>query len=213
MTAQQLPRLLRGIPLAVRKLQRTFGSRQVLRDIDLHIPAGQFVAVVGRSGCGKSTLLRLLAGLDQPSDGQLLAGSAPLSAAQQDTRLMFQEARLLPWKKVIDNVGLGLKGNWRVQALQALDAVGLADRAAGDPRRQRSGGNRRPGDPDRRRPDRSRLAHRPATPAGSRLPSPGDPGDRSPQPRAVPARPTAAGTRTRFTLAHATALGAITPPR
>ncbi len=99
MTAQQPPRLLRGIPLAVRKLQKTFGTRQVLRDIDLHIPAGQFVAVVGRSGCGKSTLLRLLAGLDQPTDGQLLAGSAALSAAQQDTRLMFQEARLLPWKK------------------------------------------------------------------------------------------------------------------
>ena len=129
MTAQQPPRLLRGIPLAVRNLQKTFGSRQVLRDIDLHIPAGQFVAVVGRSGCGKSTLLRLLAGLDQPTDGQLLAGSAPLSAAQQDTRLMFQDARLLPWKKIIDNVGLGLKGNWRPQALQALDAVGLADRA------------------------------------------------------------------------------------
>ncbi|MDB6442119.1 MULTISPECIES: aliphatic sulfonates ABC transporter ATP-binding protein [Pseudomonas] len=129
MSAQQPPRLLRGIPLVVRQLQKTFGSRQVLQDLDLHIPAGQFVAVVGRSGCGKSTLLRLLAGLDQPSDGQLLAGSAPLSAAQQDTRLMFQEARLLPWKRVIDNVGLGLKGHWRAQALQALEAVGLADRA------------------------------------------------------------------------------------
>jgi sulfonate transport system ATP-binding protein len=42
---------------------------------------------------------------------------------------MFQEARLLPWKKIIDNVGLGLKGNWRPQALEALEAVGLADRA------------------------------------------------------------------------------------
>lgn len=72
MTAQQPPRLLRGIPLVVRNLQKTFGARQVLRDIDLHIPAGQFVAVVGRSGCGKSTLLRLLAGLDQPTGGELL---------------------------------------------------------------------------------------------------------------------------------------------
>ncbi|WP_434579020.1 aliphatic sulfonates ABC transporter ATP-binding protein [Pseudomonas sp. Z5-35] len=129
MTAQQPPRLLRGIALAVRNLQKSFGSRQVLRDIDLHVPAGQFVAVVGRSGCGKSTLLRLLAGLDQPTGGQLLSGSASLDAAREDTRLMFQEARLLPWKKIIDNVDLGLKSNWRPQALQALEAVGLADRA------------------------------------------------------------------------------------
>ncbi|NBA94068.1 aliphatic sulfonates ABC transporter ATP-binding protein [Pseudomonas sp. R5(2019)] len=126
---EQPPHLLRGIPLAVRKLHKAFGEREVLRNIDLHIPAGQFVAIVGRSGCGKSTLLRLLADLDQPSSGQLLAGSAALSEAREDTRLMFQEARLLPWKKIIDNVGLGLTGNWRPQALQALEAVGLAERA------------------------------------------------------------------------------------
>ncbi|WP_165678357.1 aliphatic sulfonates ABC transporter ATP-binding protein [Metapseudomonas otitidis] len=121
--------LKRGIPLVVQGIGKSFGEREVLKGIDLRIPAGQFVAVVGRSGCGKSTLLRLLAGLDQPSQGELLAGSAPLAEAREDTRLMFQDARLLPWKRVIDNVGLGLSGNWRPKALDALEAVGLADRA------------------------------------------------------------------------------------
>ena len=118
-----------GIPLAIEKIEKAFGERQVLKGIDLHIPAGQFVAVVGRSGCGKSTLLRLLAGLDQPSGGQLLAGSGSLNAVREDIRLMFQDSRLLPWKRVIDNVGLGLKGDWKPKALEALEAVGLADRA------------------------------------------------------------------------------------
>ena len=118
-----------GIPLAIENIEKAFGERQVLKGIDLHIPAGQFVAVVGRSGCGKSTLLRLLAGLDQPSGGQLLAGNGALNAVREDIRLMFQDARLLPWKRVIDNVGLGLSGNWRAQAEEALAAVGLADRA------------------------------------------------------------------------------------
>ncbi len=113
-------RLKRGIPLALRGVARRFGEREVLKDIDLLVPAGQFVAIVGRSGCGKSTLLRLLAGLDQPSRGELLAGSAALAEAREDTRLMFQDSRLLPWKRVIDNVGLGLRGDWRAKALQAL---------------------------------------------------------------------------------------------
>ncbi|RJG12561.1 aliphatic sulfonates ABC transporter ATP-binding protein [Pseudomonas cavernicola] len=130
MTAFNPPQQLkRGIPLAVRGLHKAFGSRPVLQDIDLLIPAGQFVAVVGRSGCGKSTLLRLLAGLDSPSCGALLAGAAPLSEVREDTRLMFQDARLLPWKRVVDNVGLGLPGDWRERALAALQAVGLAERA------------------------------------------------------------------------------------
>ncbi|SUX86289.1 aliphatic sulfonates transport ATP-binding subunit [Citrobacter koseri] len=102
----------------------------MLNQLDLHIPAGQFVAVVGRSGGGKSTLLRLLAGLESPTAGELLAGTTPLAEIQDDTRMMFQDARLLPWKSVIDNVGLGLKGGWRDAARQALAAVGLENRAA-----------------------------------------------------------------------------------
>ncbi|ALL37464.1 MULTISPECIES: aliphatic sulfonates ABC transporter ATP-binding protein [Serratia] len=122
-------RLAQGTPVTLESIGKRYGNRTVLDNIQLRISAGQFVAVVGRSGCGKSTLLRLLAGLEQASSGALLSGNAPLTAAKEDTRLMFQDARLLPWKTVIDNVGLGLRGQWRDAALQALEAVGLADRA------------------------------------------------------------------------------------
>lgn len=123
-------RLNAGTPLVINGVSKQYNQRTVLNNIDLHIPSGQFVAVVGRSGCGKSTLLRLLAGLEKASSGELLAGRASLNEAREDIRLMFQDARLLPWKSVIDNVGLGLKGKaWKEQALEALDAVGLADRA------------------------------------------------------------------------------------
>lgn len=118
-----------GLALGIEGLSKSFAQREVLKGIDLRIPAGQFVAVVGRSGCGKSTLLRLLAGLEQPSRGALTAGSAHLESVRDDIRLMFQDARLLPWKRVIDNVGLGLSGDWRLKAADALAAVGLADRA------------------------------------------------------------------------------------
>ncbi|EQB4444743.1 aliphatic sulfonates ABC transporter ATP-binding protein [Pluralibacter gergoviae] len=122
-------RLNPGIPLLLNAVGKRYGDNVVLNDLDLHIPTGQFVAVVGRSGGGKSTLLRLLAGLEKPNAGELLAGNGPLTASQQETRLMFQDARLLPWKSVIDNVGLGLQGKWRDRALEALAAVGLENRA------------------------------------------------------------------------------------
>src|SRR5690606_3717934 len=86
MTAQQPPRNASGIALSVHGLNKTFGQLQVLRALDLEVPAGQFIAVVGRSGCGKSTLLRLLAGLDQPTSGELLAAGQPLKD-NRDTRL------------------------------------------------------------------------------------------------------------------------------
>ncbi|AML59147.1 aliphatic sulfonates ABC transporter ATP-binding protein [Serratia rubidaea] len=122
-------RIPQGTPVTLESVAKRYGNRTVLDNLQLRITSGQFVAVVGRSGCGKSTLLRLLAGLENASSGALLSGSAPLSSVKEDTRLMFQDARLLPWKKVIDNVGLGLRGDWRDAARQALAAVGLEERA------------------------------------------------------------------------------------
>ena len=122
-------RLNQGTPLLLNAVSKHYAENIVLNHLDLHIPAGQFVAVVGRSGGGKSTLLRLLAGLETPTAGDVLAGSTPLAQIQEDTRMMFQDARLLPWKSVIDNVGLGLQGQWRDAARRALAAVGLENRA------------------------------------------------------------------------------------
>ncbi|WJV68704.1 aliphatic sulfonates ABC transporter ATP-binding protein [Pectobacteriaceae bacterium CE70] len=126
-------RLNTGTPLLINSVSKSYGNRIILQDIQLNIPAGQFVALVGRSGCGKSTLLRLLAGLEPASNGELLAGSAPLSTVHEEIRLMFQDARLLPWKRVIDNVGLGLQGQWRTTAHEVLEAVGLSSHAANWP--------------------------------------------------------------------------------
>jgi len=121
---------VRGLPLTVRDLRKSFGDNQVLRGIDLHIPAGQFVAIVGRSGCGKSTLLRLIAGLDKPSAGSISFGEA---ARPEDVRVMFQEPRLLPWARVLSNVEVGLGRDRKAAGAQAraehaLAEVGLADK-------------------------------------------------------------------------------------
>ena len=120
----------RGLPLTLHGLRKSYGDNEVLRGIDLHVPAGQFVAVVGRSGCGKSTLLRLIAGLERPDAGVVDFGEA---ARREDIRVMFQEPRLLPWARVNSNVEVGLGRGRRLpdaqsRAEQALAEVGLSDK-------------------------------------------------------------------------------------
>ena len=120
----------RGLALTIRHLHKLFGDHQVLRGIDLHIPAGQFVAVVGRSGCGKSTLLRLIAGLETMDAGTISFSEQPLS---EDVRVMFQEPRLLPWARVLSNVEVGLgrdraSADAQTRAEDALVEVGLDDK-------------------------------------------------------------------------------------
>ena len=110
-------------------LSKSFGDRRVLSKLDLAIPAGQLLAIVGRSGCGKSTLLRLIAGLERPSSGTISIGGAPVQSLQPNVRLLFQDARLLPWHRVLSNVGIARSNGWRETAAAALADVGLADRA------------------------------------------------------------------------------------
>jgi sulfonate transport system ATP-binding protein len=123
----------------LRGVGKQYGERKVLSDFDLSIERGSFVAIVGRSGCGKSTLLRLVAGLEKTTSGVLekrTEDGRPL-----DTRIMFQDARLLPWKSVLQNVMLGLGRSAREDARAVLAEVGLLERANDWPA-QLSGGQR-----------------------------------------------------------------------
>jgi sulfonate transport system ATP-binding protein len=140
------PRPSAGAAVDARGLSKAYGAREVLADVDLRIAPGEFVALVGRSGCGKSTLLRLLAGLEASDAGSIRLDGASratdASGHRADTRIMFQDARLLPWKRVLDNVALGLNTlDAKQRALDALAQVGLADRA-GDWPAVLSGGQR-----------------------------------------------------------------------
>ncbi|WKB54705.1 ATP-binding cassette domain-containing protein [Eleftheria terrae] len=132
----------RGSAVSVAGLSKAYDRRTVLDRVHLQVEAGEFVAIVGRSGCGKSTLLRLIAGLEQPEGGRVQLDGQALAGLQADTRVMFQDARLLPWKRVVDNIALGLPGpDARDRARQALAQVGLAERA-GDWPAVLSGGQR-----------------------------------------------------------------------
>lgn len=131
----------RGVAIAAQGLSKCYGERTVLSGAQLHIAPGEFVAIVGRSGCGKSTLLRLVAGLEQASTGTLQIDLCEVAGLRANTRIMFQDARLLPWKRVMDNVALGMAQSEYGEAAKVLEQVGLADRANDWPARL-SGGQR-----------------------------------------------------------------------
>ncbi|KAF0844986.1 ABC transporter ATP-binding protein [Nocardia caishijiensis] len=115
-------------------LTRGFGTRVVLRGVDITIRRGEFVALLGRSGSGKSTLLRAFAELDEQ-----VPGSGELTVPRRRA-VVFQDSRLLPWARVLDNVVLGLTGRDAAdRGRSALAEVGLGGREKAWPR-ELSGG-------------------------------------------------------------------------
>jgi len=119
----------KGAHLKMRHVAKAFGRSQVLKDIRLDAEPGEFVAIVGRSGCGKSTLLRLAAGLESATEGLLVIDGKAIDGIPADTRVLFQDSRLLPWKRVLDNVRIVLPGGDRERALEALRMVGLEEKS------------------------------------------------------------------------------------
>lgn len=117
----------RAAHIQVKQVEKSFANKRVLQEINLEFAPGEFIAIVGKSGSGKSTLLRLIAGLDTQSSGQISLNGEHLDEARSQATVMFQDPRLLPWKTVIENVGIGLRKNWVSEAERVLEAVGLLD--------------------------------------------------------------------------------------
>ncbi|HKP57179.1 MAG TPA: ABC transporter ATP-binding protein [Polyangiales bacterium] len=134
--AQRFARIYeRPVVLDVQKLGRSFQSDQgyvaALEDISFRAHRREFICVIGPSGCGKSTLIRILAGLDQPTSGQMLLDGKPVHGPGPDRGMVFQGYTLFPWRTVLENVmfGLEMRGLRRTaaeeEALEWVEIVGL----------------------------------------------------------------------------------------
>jgi ABC-type nitrate/sulfonate/bicarbonate transport system, ATPase component len=120
--------------LFIENLNKTFEvdgrTISVLKDINLTIEPGEFVSIVGTSGCGKTTLLRLIVGLDSVYEGNILFNGERIHGPGLNRGIVFQDHRLLPWLKVLENVGFGLdpkinKKEHRKIIQEYIDLVGL----------------------------------------------------------------------------------------
>jgi NitT/TauT family transport system ATP-binding protein len=99
--------------LAIENVSKSFrtssGTVLALDRISLSVAEAEFVCLVGASGCGKSTLLNIIAGLEKPDSGAVLADGKPVTAPGRERLVMFQESALFPWLDVLGNVLFGLK--------------------------------------------------------------------------------------------------------
>src|SRR3954463_297671 len=114
------------------------GSFIALKDINVSIPAGEFVTLIGHSGCGKSTLLNMVAGLLQPTSGVLLCAGREIAGPGPERGVVFQNHSLLPWLTCAENVHLAVervfggsetRGQLKARTVKALDLVQLAHAA------------------------------------------------------------------------------------
>lgn len=132
-----------GIGISLESVSKSFDGRAVLAELSLEIDAGQFVAIIGRPDCGKTTLMRMIAGLEPVSAGRLAVDREQVVGVRNDVRLLFREPRLLPWRRVLANVGIVRGPDWQDQALAVLKSVGLRKHAHAWPLRLSAGERQR----------------------------------------------------------------------
>jgi NitT/TauT family transport system ATP-binding protein len=140
--------MVNALALDVRNVSQRFALKgqtlDVIENISFRVEPGEFVALLGPSGCGKSTLLRLIAGLERPTEGEVLGDGAEITAPHPSRVIMFQDPTLYPWRTVRGNASLGLeaRGQLRTHGArvdEALSLVGLTGFEAAYPH-QLSGG-------------------------------------------------------------------------
>lgn len=138
----------RGLALRIDNLSHGFSLEghklPVLQRVSLEVEPGEFVALLGPSGCGKSTLLRLVAGLEGTDSGSITADGVAITGPDPTRVVVFQDPTLYPWRRVWDNVALGLEAQGLLKTTkgkvdEALAKVGLSQFARAYPR-QLSGG-------------------------------------------------------------------------
>lgn len=96
----------------LKNISKSFGKKEILKNINLEIKDGEFIVLVGASGCGKSTLLRMIAGLETPTNGEIYIGDKLMNKVEpknRDIAMVFQSYALYPHLNVKDNISLGLK--------------------------------------------------------------------------------------------------------
>ncbi|HPG23457.1 MAG TPA: ATP-binding cassette domain-containing protein, partial [Amaricoccus sp.] len=97
------------IAVTARRISKNYGAVEALRNLSLDFPRGQLTSLLGPSGCGKTTLLKIIAGLLEPTSGEVEVNGKAVTGPGPDRAFVFQDFALLPWANVLRNVAFGLE--------------------------------------------------------------------------------------------------------
>jgi len=114
--------------VSVRRVSKNYGTVEALKDLSLEFPRGQLTSLLGPSGCGKTTLLKIIAGLLEPTSGDIEVNGIKVEGPGPDRAFVFQDFALLPWASVIRNVAFGLE----LRGVAKSERESIAEKYIGD---------------------------------------------------------------------------------